>query len=76
MYIFLSTVNDWHIATPNSYNADNTFCYAYADGNNTSCPQYLDYTVWFNNKWTSGTNLLVTSGKHGFGFFKVKSDRF
>ena len=69
-YIYLSIVNEWHIAKSENYNADNPYCFAYADGNNTSCPQDLDYKVWVINKWTSETNLLVTSGKHDFYFLK------
>ena len=62
-YVFFSSVNDWHIAQSKHYTADNNVCYAFADGFSKSCPQDLDYTLWLNNKWTTGTDISVTSRK-------------
>ena len=63
-YIFVSTNWNWHIATSNSYNADNKFRWAHANlyKNGKACPHDRDYWLWINNKWTRGTDLSVTSG--------------
>ena len=68
-YIFVSTNEKWLITSYDSYIADNTKAVAFADfyaknGLTTQCPHGLDYWLWTNGKWTSGTDLSVTLGKH------------
>ena len=65
MVIFASMQEKWHISAAYDYIADNLYTRALADlydkKGKARCPQDLEYKLWLNEKWTSETDLSVSS---------------
>ena len=67
-YIYFSVKGFWHVASSESYIADNdipyAFAFAYDSVGRARCPDNIDYKIWLNEKWTGGTDLSVISSEN------------
>jgi len=58
-YLFVSSNLKWYITTTKDYELDNTITFAFAPFDE-KCPQGLDYKVWLNDEWKTGTDFAVS----------------